>query len=76
MKIKTSITLSEELIRSIDKIVGNSVNRSQFIENAVREYIELRARKKKDIEDLAILTRKADKLNKEAADVFSYQANL
>jgi metal-responsive CopG/Arc/MetJ family transcriptional regulator len=76
MKVKTSITLSEELMRSIDEAAGDRINRSQFIEEAVKEYIVQRARKKREFDDLAILNKKADKLNKEAADVLSYQVDL
>ncbi len=76
MKIKTSITLSEDLIRGIDNIAGAEKNRSEFIEKAVRDYLERQARRKRDMDDFAILNRKAGKLNKEAEDVLSYQAEL
>jgi len=76
MKIKTSITLEEDLMASIDKEFGGGRNRSQFIEEAVKEYIERRVRNKRDLEDLAIINKKADKLNKEASDVLSYQTDL
>jgi hypothetical protein len=46
----------------------------RFIEDAVKEYLVQRTRKKRELEDLAILNKKADKLNKEAADVLFYQA--
>ena len=76
MKIKTSITLDEALMKNIDKEFGDRINKSQFIEEAVREYIERRTHRKRDLDDLDILNKKADKLNKEAADVLSYQADL
>ncbi len=76
MKIKTSITLSEDLAQSIDELSGDKKNMSGFIEEAVREYIERRLQSKRDREDLAILNKKADRLNKEAADVLSYQADI
>jgi metal-responsive CopG/Arc/MetJ family transcriptional regulator len=63
-------------MRSIDEAAGDRINRSQFIEEAVKEYIVQRARKKREFDDLAILNKKADKLNKEAADVLSYQVDL
>ncbi len=40
MKIKTSITLSEEIIRSIDELFGEQKNRSEIIEQAIKDYIE------------------------------------
>jgi metal-responsive CopG/Arc/MetJ family transcriptional regulator len=76
MKVKTSITLSEDLMQSIDTFSGGQKNRSDFIEKAVRDYLERQARSKRDIDDLAILNGKASKLNKEAEDVLSYQADL
>jgi metal-responsive CopG/Arc/MetJ family transcriptional regulator len=76
MKIKTSITLDEELMKSIDEEFGGRKNRSQLIEEAVKEYVERRTQGKRDSEDLAILNKKADKLNKEAADVLSFQVDL
>jgi metal-responsive CopG/Arc/MetJ family transcriptional regulator len=76
MKVKTSITLSEELIKSIDELFGGQKNRSEFIENAVREYIERQVQVERDLKDIDILNKKADKLNKEAEDVLSYQIDL
>ena len=76
MKIKTSITLSEELIKSIDDLFGRQKNRSEFIEKAVRDYIERHAKVERDLKDLAILNKKANKINKEAEDVLTYQVDL
>jgi metal-responsive CopG/Arc/MetJ family transcriptional regulator len=76
MKIKTSITLDAELMKNIDEEFGAKINKSQFIEEAVREYIERRAHRNRDLADLEILNKKAAKLNKEAEDVLSYQADL
>ena len=76
MKIKTSITLSEELIQSIDELFGGRINRSEFIEKALKDYVERQIQRKKDLQDLDILNKKADKLNKEAVDVLSYQTGL
>jgi metal-responsive CopG/Arc/MetJ family transcriptional regulator len=76
MKVKTSITLSEDLIKSIDVFLGGKKNRSELIEKALRDYLVREVRMKRDLEDLAILNKKADKLNREAEDVLSYQANI
>lgn len=76
MKIKTSITLSDELIKDIDEVFGRAQNRSKFIENVLRDFIGKQAQKKRDLKDLDILNNKADALNKEAEDVLSYQVNL
>jgi metal-responsive CopG/Arc/MetJ family transcriptional regulator len=76
MKIKTSITLSEELIQSIDELFGGRKNRSEFIEKAVRDYVERQTQRERDLKDLDILNKKADKLNREAEDVLHYQVDL
>ena len=76
MKINTSITLSEEVLREIDQISGESRNRSAFIENAVQDYLKKRAKKIRDDRDLEILNRNSKRLNREAEDVLSYQVEL
>ena len=76
MKVKTSITLSEELLHSINELLGRQKNMSEFIEKAVWDFVERQARKKRDMEDLKILNKKAEKLNRETEDVLSYQADL
>jgi metal-responsive CopG/Arc/MetJ family transcriptional regulator len=76
MKVKTSLTLSEDLIKRIDEEFVGHKNRSEFIEKAVRDYIERQIQKEREIKDLAILNKKAAKLNREAEDVLSYQTDL
>jgi len=76
MKVKTSISLSEELIHSIDELFGRQKNMSKFIEKAVKDFIERQIQRKRDLKDLDILNKKANKLNREAEDVLSYQADL
>ena len=76
MKIKTSVTLSEDLVREIDALAAQYGNRSALIEQAVRDFIAAETRRKRDLQDLEILNRKADALNEEAMDVLSYQVKL
>jgi len=76
MKVKTSITISGELLESIDRMFGKQKNRSEFIERAVWDFIKRQKQKRRDWKDLDILNRKADKLNREAEDVLSYQVEL
>ncbi len=73
MKIKTSITLSEEALRAIDHVSDKSKNRSAFIELAVRDYLKIKAKKLRDDRDLEILNENFKRLNREAKDVLSYQ---
>lgn len=76
MKVKTSITLSDTMLASIDRHAGKGANRSGFIEIAVRSYIASLVRKQQNARDLAIINRHAARLNREAKDVLDYQAPL
>ncbi len=70
MRVKTSITLPEDLVRRIDRIDNN---RSAFLERASREYLDRLAKAKRDAKDAAILNSQAAALNAEASDVLDYQ---
>jgi len=72
MKVKTSITLSGDLLDAIDKRSGRFKNRSGFIAAAIRAYIEQMLREEQNARDLAIINREADRLNQEAVDVLAY----
>lgn len=50
--------------------------RTEFIENAVRSYIASLVRDRQNARDLAIINRRAARLNGEAKDVLDYQAPL
>jgi len=76
MKVKTSITLSEDLLREIERYAVSHRSRSEFIEAAITAYLEARKRQERDRKDLEILNTHADRLNKEAEDVLSYQVTL
>jgi len=77
MKIKTSITLSEELLHIVDKRARQyKKNRSDFIEAAIWAFIGQLIRNEQNARDLEIINRRADYLNKEAADVLAYQVQL
>lgn len=76
MKTKTSITLSDEVIKAIDLYLGEYRSRSEFLETAARKFIVQLARKKTEKRDLEIINRIADSLNAEAEDVLTYQVPL
>jgi len=76
MKVKTSITLPEDLLKAIDQYTGEHKNRSKFIEDAVRAFIMQLIQRQQDARDLEIINQHADSLNTEAADVLAYQADL
>ncbi|MCP4628637.1 MAG: hypothetical protein GY850_34780 [bacterium] len=76
MKIKTSITLSAEILEAIDLHIGGYRSRSEFLETAARKFIAQLARKEAERRDLEIINRHADSLNAEAEDVLTYQVSL
>ena len=76
MKVKTSVTLSEELIRAIDALSSQYGTRSALIERAVRDFLATAAQRQREARDLEILNRRAEARNAEAADVLSYQVEL
>ncbi len=76
MKIKTSITLSNEVLKAIDLHIGEYRSRSEFLEMAVRKFIAQLALKEAERRDLEIINRRADSLNAEAKDVLTYQVPL
>jgi metal-responsive CopG/Arc/MetJ family transcriptional regulator len=70
VRVKTSITLPEDLLKSIDQ---TDTNRSAFIERASRAYLARLEKAKRDARDVRIINANADRLNAEAMDVLEYQ---
>jgi metal-responsive CopG/Arc/MetJ family transcriptional regulator len=75
MKAKTSLTLSEDLIASIDKLAGPKVSRSAYIEQILREFVNRRAHARKEAREVAAINRHAARLNVEMSDALSFQAS-
>jgi len=73
MKIKTSITLSDELVQAMDQYGQGYKNRSDFIEAAIWAFIKHMIRSQQNARDVEIINRNADRLNAEALDVLAYQ---
>jgi len=70
VRVKTSITLPEDLLETIDK---TDPNRSAFIERASRAYLARLEKAKREAKDIQIINANADRLNEEAMDVLEYQ---
>jgi metal-responsive CopG/Arc/MetJ family transcriptional regulator len=74
MKVKTSITLSKEVLREIDaRIESQRRSRSEFIEEAVRAFLAHADRVALQAREAALLRKHAATLNAEMADVLEYQ---
>jgi metal-responsive CopG/Arc/MetJ family transcriptional regulator len=76
MKVKTSITLSEDVLNEIKRIFPDSVSRSTFIEKAIRNFLIQKRRELQEKKDMEIINQVSVRLNKEASDVLSYQMEL
>jgi metal-responsive CopG/Arc/MetJ family transcriptional regulator len=74
MKVKTSVSLSKDLLGEIDRWTPSYGSRSELVETALRTFLKSLARAERDERDLTILDRAADRLNTEAADTLAYQA--
>ena len=76
MKLKTSVTLSEDIVKTIDRVSRKGDSRSETIERLLREGLAARARQAADAHDLALINKHANALNAEADDVLVYQGDL
>lgn len=76
MKVKTSITLSQELLDILDGLPEPYRNRSLFLETAAWAYIRQLQRAEQAARDLEILNQRADYLNAEVTDALAYQVAL
>jgi metal-responsive CopG/Arc/MetJ family transcriptional regulator len=74
MKEKTSITLSKDVLKGIDRMAGSKRSRSAVIESVLTQYLRRQARAQVEARDLELLNNAADELNAEVEDVLRYQA--
>jgi metal-responsive CopG/Arc/MetJ family transcriptional regulator len=74
MKEKTSVTLSPEVLKGIDRLAGSKQSRSAFIECVLREYLTEQVKAERRARDLAILNKYAKELNEQALDGLEDQA--
>jgi metal-responsive CopG/Arc/MetJ family transcriptional regulator len=75
MKEKTSVTLSKDVLKGVDRLAGSKYSRSAFIERVLRRYLRDRAKVALEAQDLERLNNGADRLNREAAEILEYQAS-
>ncbi len=76
MRMKTSVTLSEDILKTVDRAARKGESRSRAIERLLRDSLAAQARRAADARDLALINHHADGLNAEAEDVLSYQVDL
>lgn len=73
MRVKTSITLDDQVLRAVDRVAGKS-SRSRVIEEALVRYLKERTRRARDARDRDLIDRHAKRLNAEMADILQFQA--
>ena len=76
MKVKTSVTLSEDVLKRVGRASRKGESRSQTLERLLREGLAAREQRVSDREELARINQHADQLNAEALDVLDYQGEL
>jgi metal-responsive CopG/Arc/MetJ family transcriptional regulator len=76
MKLKTSVTLSEDLVKAIDGVARTGESRSQTIERVLRGGLAAAGRRAADRRELQLINQHAAELNAEAADVLTYQGDV
>jgi len=76
MRVKTSVTIDERVLRAIDKATTRTRSRSRLIEDAAREYLARRSRAAREARDLTILNEVADELNREMEEVLAFQEDV
>lgn len=74
MKLKTSITLSDDVLAAVDELAGEGGSRSAVIERVLRRYLRRRARAVAYEQELERLSRVAERPHGEPADVTDIQA--
>lgn len=76
MKQKTSITLSSDIVKEIDRSAGKSGSRSEFIEDVLRKYFKAKVQEALNARDAELINAHADYLNREMEDVLRYQSPI
>jgi len=76
MKLKTSITLSEDIIKTLEKRVTAGESRSEQIERLLRERLSQEEHQQREARDIELINKHADELNEEAMDVLEYQVEI
>ncbi len=74
MKVRTSITLPEELLVKVDELAGSKNRRSKIVESALVAYVEKKTPRKRNQRDIDIINKNADLINKQVEETLEFQA--
>jgi metal-responsive CopG/Arc/MetJ family transcriptional regulator len=76
-KVKTTVTISKDLLNEVDVFAKEYRNRSEFVETALRDLVERKRRQQKPKltreEEIEILNRIADEQRDEILETLEYQ---
>ncbi len=75
MKVRTTITLSDNLLARIDDLAGKDGNRSGVIERLLRGAMRRIEKRRAYREQVEALNRYADLMGDELLDILEYQAD-
>jgi len=75
MKVKTSVSLSSDILEKVQTLTSEG-NRSDFIEKALWYYLDILQRDSRNKKDLEIINGSANRLNNEALDTLGFQIKL
>jgi metal-responsive CopG/Arc/MetJ family transcriptional regulator len=76
MRLKTSVTLSADVIAGLKRAARRGESRSGTVERLLRERMSEEAARQRRAREVEQINRHADALNAEAADVLAYQVDL
>ncbi len=71
---KISVTLPQDLLKSVDEIVGKTRKRSKIIEKALRDFVAKETPKELNQRDIEIINKNADLINKQVEETLEFQA--
>jgi metal-responsive CopG/Arc/MetJ family transcriptional regulator len=78
MKIETKIILEEELLQQLERLLreNGQASLSELIEDLLKSFLVDAKKPAYDLRELELINRNANRLNKEAEDVLTYQIAL
>ncbi len=71
---KISVTLPQDLLNSLDEIVGKTRKRSKIIEKALRDFVAKEKRGELNRRDIEIINKNADLINRQVEETLELQA--
>ncbi len=74
MRVRTSVTLPEELLVEVDALARKKNGRSAVVESALLAYVAKEKPKKLNRRDIQIINENADLINRQVEETLEFQA--